>query len=51
MKIYERMSEETKEKLRAAHPRKEELSEQDVLELMGVSRNTYKKVKGRVRQQ
>ena len=48
MTIEERMSEEVKGKLNA-HRKKEVLTQQDLDELMGISRQTYKKVKGRVR--
>ena len=55
MTIYERIGEDVKRKLGAkqptSHRRKEVLSEEDLADLMGVNRNTYKKVKGRVRQQ
>jgi len=50
MKIEERVSEEVKGKINA-HRKKEVLTQEDLEELMGVSRQTYKKVKGRVRQQ
>ena len=57
MTIYDRLDGRTKEALGAKQPtshrpkKKEVLSEEDILELMGINRNTYKKVKGRVRQQ
>ena len=48
MTIEERVSEEVKGKLNA-HRKKEVLTKEDLDELMGISRQTYKKVKGRVR--
>ena len=57
MTIYERISEEVKEQLAAKQPtshrpkKKETFTQEELDELMGVHRNTYKKVKGRVRQQ
>lgn len=48
MNIYERVSDETKEKLKAHRP-KEKLSKKDLDELMGVDRDTYKRVNGRVK--
>ena len=58
MTIYERIGEEVKEQLGAKQPtshrpkkKKETFTQEELDELMGVHRNTYKKVKGRVRQQ
>ena len=58
MTIYERIGEEVKEELGAKQPtshrpkkKKETFTQEELDELMGVNRNTYKKVKGRVRQQ
>ena len=48
MNIYERVSEETKEKLKAHRP-KEKLTKQDLDELMNVNAQTYKRVHGRVK--
>ena len=51
MTIEERVSEEVKGKLNAHRQKnKEVLTQEDLDELMGINRNTYKKVKGRVRQ-
>ncbi|MER1998825.1 MAG: hypothetical protein ABS882_03550 [Lysinibacillus sp.] len=56
MQIYNLIDDETKRKLNAVKPvvhrqkrNKEKLSKRDVEELMGVNRDTYKRVNGKVR--
>lgn len=54
MNIGELINSEVKEQLKEAaslsHQKKEQLSRRDIEELMDISRPTYTKVKGRVRQ-
>ncbi len=55
MTIFERLNEEVKEKLGAKQPtshrpkKKETFSKEDIEELMGMNRDTYKRVNGRVK--
>ena len=57
MTIYERIGEDVKRKLGAKQPtshrpkKKETFTREELEELMNMNANTYKKVKGRVRQQ
>lgn len=46
LKISELISDEQKRQLRRMTKKKETLSEKDILELMGVNRDMYKRVKG-----
>ena len=51
MNIHDRLDDDTKRKLKDVHraKNKEKLSEQDIKELMGVNRDKYHRVKGKVR--
>ena len=53
MTIYERLDDDTKRKLNVVHrpKKKETFTREELEELMNMNANTYKKVKGRVRQQ
>lgn len=52
LKIHDHLNDETKRKLNDVHrdnKKKEKLSEYDLKELMGMNRDKYHRVKGKVR--
>jgi hypothetical protein len=50
MKFADHLSKEQKKQLDKISPMKEKLSTQDIKELMGMNRPTYKRNKGAIRQ-